>query len=83
MYMRKPVIVSSAKPLKRIVEETNCGLIFESGNPENFADIVLQLQDSDERLRLGENGYQAVINKYNWQHDAKRLVSLYEQIKTK
>lgn len=77
MYMQKPVVVSSAKPLKRIVEACNAGAVFESGNPDAFADAVLRLQDPQVRERLGANGHQAVLERYNWQYDSKILADLY------
>lgn len=78
MYMKRPVIVSTAIPLARVVRETGAGLIFESGDPASFAHCVLRLQDRVLRNELGENGYDAVIKRYNWRYDARRLVELYE-----
>jgi glycosyltransferase involved in cell wall biosynthesis len=81
MYMGKPVVVSSAKPLKRIVEGSNAGLVFASGSPEAFANAVIQLADPLLRQQLGANGRRAVIERYNWQVEGKALVDLYKQLK--
>ncbi|MCB0162688.1 MAG: glycosyltransferase family 4 protein [Anaerolineae bacterium] len=80
MVMKKPVLVSSAKPLARVVSQTNAGLIFDSGRPESFAEAALTLQDEDLRHQLGENGHQAVLRQYNWQVDGGRLVDLYQRL---
>jgi glycosyltransferase involved in cell wall biosynthesis len=80
MYMGKPVIVSSARPLRRIVEGSNAGLVFASGDPASFASAVLQLHDPLLRKQLGENGRRAVIERYNWQVESKVLVDLYRQL---
>jgi glycosyltransferase involved in cell wall biosynthesis len=80
MYMRKPVVVSNAIPLARVVRESDAGLIFESGNPTSFAHCVLKLEDGVLRNRLGENGHDAVISRHNWRYDAQRLVELYQTI---
>jgi glycosyltransferase involved in cell wall biosynthesis len=77
MYMNKPVIVSSATPLVRVVQESNAGLVFESGNPEALASCVLELQDQAMRRALGDSGHNAVVRHYNWRHDARKLVDLY------
>lgn len=83
MFGKKAVIVSSAEPLKRVVEETQCGLVFESGNSDRFVECVLQMQDAETRDRMGNNGYQAVLQKYNWQNDAKSLTRLYGRLANK
>jgi glycosyltransferase involved in cell wall biosynthesis len=77
MHLKKPVIVSNAIPLARVVRETEAGLIFESGNPDSFAQCVFKLQAPELRRRLGQNGYRSVAATYNWRIDAQRLVELY------
>lgn len=80
MYMKKPVIVSSAKPLKRVVLDTNAGLVFESNSPESFASCVMTLQNPEKREKMGQNGHCAVKNHYNWQREAQELVELYQSL---
>jgi glycosyltransferase involved in cell wall biosynthesis len=80
MFLGKPVIVSSARPLKRIVEGSQAGLVFASGDTDAFARAVLQLNDPALRQRLGENGKRAVVERYNWHYDSQRLVDLYRQL---
>lgn len=80
MYMQKPVIVSSAKPLARVVRESESGLVFDSGDSASFAKSVFELQAQALRRRLGENGHRAVVNCYNWQRDSRELVRLYETL---
>ena len=74
-----PVIVSSAKPLKRIVEEENCGYVFEAGNSNDLAEtILLILKNKNDLYQKGENGRQAIIKKYNWGNDQKKMLSVIE-----
>jgi glycosyltransferase involved in cell wall biosynthesis len=80
MFGKKAVLVSSAKPLARVVEETQCGCVFEAGNPAHFVQKILQMQNIETRMVMGENGYRAVIDKYNWQKDARRLTNIYNQL---
>ena len=77
MYLKKPVIVSSAKPLARVVNDAHCGKVFESANPDAFANCVIALQDPAVRQQLGENGHRAVLDRYSWQQESKELVKLY------
>jgi glycosyltransferase involved in cell wall biosynthesis len=79
MAMKKPVVVSDAKPLKRLVESSRSGLIFHSDNQDDLASKILDLyHDRDLAERLGNNGRKAVENKYNWEIESERLLSLYE-----
>ena len=80
MYMGKPVVVTSAKPLKRIVTASNAGLVYESGNADDFARAILQLRAPVLRGSLGENGRRAVLERYNWQNDSKALIALYASL---
>ncbi len=78
MALKKPVIVSDAPPLKRIVEETQCGLVFKSGDYNDFSKKVLSLTDGALRETLGENGYEAVNGRYNWETDRGILIKIFE-----
>jgi len=79
MAMRKPIIVTDCKPLKRIVEECNCGLVVPSGDYDKMTRAIIKLYKNNEFARkLGENGSKAVEKKYNWENEAKKLCKLYE-----
>jgi glycosyltransferase involved in cell wall biosynthesis len=78
MLMGKPVIVSSCRPLQRIIQETGGGLVFEAGNCNSLAQSVIQLSDDDLRHRLGEAGRKAVLDKYNWQLTSRKLLEAYD-----
>lgn len=76
-----PVIVSSATPLKRIVEETNCGYVFEADNPQSLAMLILSLLDKKQELaEKAKNGYNAVKDKYNWENDANTFLNVIYDI---
>jgi len=79
MSKSKPVLAADSKAIKRIIEETNCGLTYQTGNAEDFAAKALELLASD--IPFGANGYQAVKDKYNWQKDEKVLIELYSNLK--
>lgn len=81
MAMGKPVIVSSAKPLKRIVEETGAGLVYSSGDAEALAEAVIRIyRDNELATKLGEAGKKAAKQRYNWEAEAEKLVSLYQNL---
>jgi glycosyltransferase involved in cell wall biosynthesis len=80
MYMAKPVIVSSARPLARIVREHHAGAVFTSGDAASLAEAVFSLLDPAQRQAAGNRGRQAVLDCYNWQRDAQTLTALYAKL---
>jgi glycosyltransferase involved in cell wall biosynthesis len=73
MATGKPVLVSDVTPMKRIVKETNCGLVYENKNIASFVDQLKKLQDDNYRMVLGQNGMNAIKKFYNWNHDSQRM----------
>lgn len=82
MMVSKPLLVSSCKPLQRIVEETNSGLVFEADNPVDLAQQVRILYaDEGLRIKLGKNAYHHSVNgNYNWEYTSRTLVECYKRI---
>ena len=77
MMLGKPVVVSSTRPMMRVVRDAQCGLIFTERDPHALAEAIIKLEDADLRRRLGENGRQAVADRYNWQQTVQVLLELY------
>ena len=78
MALGKPVLVSDAKPLMRVVKECGSGEIFQSSSPRSFALAVETIKNST--LDYCENGKKAVHSKYNWQITLKEMEKLYSHI---
>jgi glycosyltransferase involved in cell wall biosynthesis len=78
-----PAIASNFPLWKEIVEKNKCGICVDPLNPEDIASAMKWLIDNPEEAKLmGENGRKAVIEKYNWEHESKELVSLYSRMKS-
>jgi glycosyltransferase involved in cell wall biosynthesis len=75
-----PVLVSSAPPAQRIVEETGCGLPFRDRDARHLADQIQRLLPAWIRREMGRAGVQAVSERYNWTHDGARLVHRIESV---
>lgn len=75
MAQTKPVIVTNSKTLKHIVESTNCGRIYKDDSPANLAKVIIELKCDSLRKKLGQEGYRAVQEKFNWEKDKKVLVN--------
>lgn len=82
MMLGKPVAVSNCKPLKRLVEETGCGTVFESGNPDSLAQKILFLYHNGELMKdMGQRGKNATTEGgLNWETTSKPLVEIYRNI---
>jgi glycosyltransferase involved in cell wall biosynthesis len=79
MMTQKPVLVSSCKPLKRVIETTQAGLVFEADNPKDFAQQVMKFYTNPELIQtLGMNGYKATVEgNLNWDFDRQNLIEIY------
>lgn len=81
MAVGKPVLVTDVPPLKRIVEETDSGVVVPADDGEAMGEAIAELAaDPDGAARLGSNGREAVEAEYNWRVDANRLVETYESL---
>lgn len=79
MLAKKPVIASNCNYIQNIVEKEDCGIIYKNDSPDDFVEkLKILLKDPVKRSLLGENGYKAVINKYNWKNTSKALINLYK-----
>lgn len=74
MAFRKPILVSDCRPMKRLVEQTSCGLVFRSQDAEDLAEKVLMLRDPALRAEMGARGRKVVEEKYNWAVDGAELI---------
>lgn len=81
MLFERPLLVSDCFPQKRLVEDDQCGLAFESENAEDLAEKAVQLlMDPERRKGMGKNGRQAVIRKYNLGIAGQNLLKMYQEI---
>ena len=82
MAMGKPVIVASMRSLARIISDTGAGLVYTAGDADALADAVITLyRNSDLANEMGQAARRAVMDKYNWDEEGKKLVDLYEQLR--
>ncbi len=81
MIFEKPVVASNCNPIKRILDETEAGVIYESGNENDLAEKVIKLyQNPEMQIEMGAKGKDAVLKKYNWDETSKNLVELYNDL---
>ena len=74
-----PVIASDTAPMKRIIQEEKCGVVFEADNARSFVEAVCQVY-RDRGNHFGRSGKKAVEAKYNWGKDTQVLLSLFRHL---
>ena len=75
-----PVVATDIPPIRRIVEETDVGLLTPPGDPVALARAILKLfGDTDMRAEFGRNGVAAIAGRYSWEKDERRFVQAVER----
>ena len=76
-----PVIASNFPGIARIINKETCGLLVDPTNTEEIAEsIVYLLEHSVEAEKMGDNGRKAILGKYNWENEEKKLLNVYDKI---
>lgn len=84
MIFEKPAVTTNCNPLKRILDETKAGVVYESGNENDLAQKIIELYNNPKLcVVMGQKGKKAVLNKYNWNETSKELIALYSSIELK
>ncbi|WP_305751747.1 glycosyltransferase [Mammaliicoccus sciuri] len=79
MMAHVPVISCDFPEIKKVVEETNTGIVVDSHNASEIANAVNQLvKDTSLRNQLSENTKQAK-EIYNWNNEKSKLLEVYNQ----
>jgi len=80
MAAGKPVLVSNVNPMMRIVKNMRCGLVYEDNNIGSFVSMLSRLQNQELRQQLGERGFNAVKDRYNWEHDSAAMMEAIKKL---
>jgi glycosyltransferase involved in cell wall biosynthesis len=75
-----PVVATDLPEIRKIINRNDFGLLVKSGNIEELANALRTLLGNDElRRTLGDNARKAA-SEINWDSQANKLVSLYEDV---
>lgn len=81
MHLGLPVVASNCKPIERILQDSDSGLIHLSGDPEDLARAVISLAENPGiRSEKGENGRRSVATRYNWEMTSSGLATFYRKL---
>ena len=74
-----PIITSNFPFWKEIVEGNNCGICVNPLSPKEISDAIAYIiANPKEAKEMGDNGKKAVLEKYNWAMEEKKLYKVYE-----
>lgn len=76
-----PVIASNFYLLKKIINQNNCGICVDPENPKEIAESIEYLIEHPEKAKeMGENGKEAVLKKFNWDSESKKIINIYSKL---
>ena len=79
-----PVVASNLPPTSRFVKGKDCALLVEPDNVEDFAKAIsFLLTNPNKASEMGKRGKRLVESQYNWNHESKKLLELYNQLLTR
>lgn len=81
MAVGLPVIASNFDSWIPYIVENQCGVLVNPLSPEDIANAIEKLaSDHELRIRMGQQGRQAVLDKYNWDSEKNKLLNLYNKL---
>jgi len=76
-----PVIASDFPLWRDIIVGNGCGLCVDPLSSKEIAKAVEYLiNHPHEARRMGENGRKAVLEKFNWENEGKKLLKIYREL---
>ncbi|MFS4492765.1 glycosyltransferase family 4 protein [Maribacter sp. 2308TA10-17] len=77
-----PVIASDFKYWRELIEEENCALFVDPKDPKAISNAIsLLIEDKRKAEQMGQNGRKAVLEKFNWSKEEKKLMAFYERVR--
>jgi len=76
-----PIIASNFPLWVEIIEGNSCGICVNPLEPNEIAEAIKYIISNSKYAKImGQNGKKAVIEKYNWGIEEKKLFEVYERV---
>lgn len=83
MAVGLPVIVSDYPFMRKAVEEEKFGVCVDPSDTKAIAKAIQELLSNPEKAaQMGKNGQEAVLKRYNWSIEEKKLFALYHELES-
>jgi glycosyltransferase involved in cell wall biosynthesis len=77
-----PLLASNFPLWRQIVEETQCGVCVDPCLPAEIAKAIAHLLADESACRAkGRAGRKAIVERFNWRNESKKLLNLYGELK--
>jgi glycosyltransferase involved in cell wall biosynthesis len=74
-----PVIASDFPLWREIIDGSDCGVCVDPTDPDEIREGIKYLIEHPVKAReMGENGRRAVMERYNWDKESKKLFAVYK-----
>ncbi len=81
MMVGLPQISSDFPEVRRVLEDSGCGIPVDPSSPWAVADAIRRLRDDPaERARMGASARRAALDRYHWELEAAHLLELYDRL---
>lgn len=79
MALKKPIVQFDLKEGRLSAQDAS--LYADNTSIEDFAEKVIRLLDNpEERKKMGEYGYNRVVNELSWNHESEKLINFYAKV---
>ena len=76
-----PVVISDFPFFRELLDPVGCAIYVDPLDPAQIATAIDDLLADETRAReMGQRGAAAVHERFSWEHEAPKLVELYEQL---
>lgn len=76
-----PVISSNFPFWEEIIKGSDCGICVDPLNSNEISDAISFIIKNPQRAKeMGENGHLAIKERYNWENESKKLISIYNNL---
>ena len=80
-FYKLPVIGTISGGITEAIENYKSGLLIKQNDLYGLIDAIIYLyENEEERKRMGEYGYNRVLNNYNWELLIDKYIQLFKEI---
>jgi len=74
-----PIITNNLPEASKIIKEANCGFVIDDSTSKSIAKAINEIFLKEDLAKFGQRGFNAVVNKYNWETETKKMLEYIEK----